>query len=61
MSFEFATATRILFGPGRIRELPTALAGFGRRALVITGRNTGRAAPMLKLVSSARISAAVCQ
>ena len=56
MNFEFATATRILFGPGNIRELPNAIQGFGRRALVVTGRRADRAAPLLNLVQSAGIS-----
>ena len=34
--FEFATASRIVFGAGRVRELP-ALVG-GRRTLLVTGR-----------------------
>ncbi|MCI0534634.1 MAG: iron-containing alcohol dehydrogenase [Verrucomicrobiales bacterium] len=56
MNFEFATGGRILFGAGRIRELPGALERFGRRALVITGQNAERSAPMLKLLRSAGIS-----
>ena len=35
-AFEFATASRIVFGEGKARELP-ALIG-GRRALLVTGR-----------------------
>jgi alcohol dehydrogenase class IV len=45
--FEFATATRTLFGPGVLREVAPAVAGMGRRALVVTGRSTDRAAPLL--------------
>ncbi len=37
MSFEFATASRIIVGPGRAAELPAVLAGLGSRALVCTG------------------------
>ncbi|MBL9174974.1 MAG: iron-containing alcohol dehydrogenase [Verrucomicrobiales bacterium] len=37
MHFEFATAGRILFGPGRLRELGPLVAGFGTRALVVGG------------------------
>jgi alcohol dehydrogenase class IV len=39
--FEFATAARIVFGAGRVRELP-AIVG-GRRTLLVTGR---RGAPV---------------
>ncbi len=38
-AFEFATATRILFGEGRIAEVPAEVAALGiRRALLVTGR-----------------------
>ncbi len=57
MNFEFATARRILFGPGKIRELPNAIQGFGRRALVVTGRSRGRVVPVFRLVQSAGITA----
>ena len=35
-AFELATAARIIFGAGRIRELPAIVAG--RRTLLVTGR-----------------------
>jgi alcohol dehydrogenase class IV len=35
-AFELATATRIVFGAGRVRELPALTAG--RRVLLVTGR-----------------------
>jgi len=40
--FEFATAGRILAGPGRARELPGVLAGLGSRVLVVTGADPAR-------------------
>ena len=46
MRFEFATATRILFGQGALSEGSTAAAGLGRRAVVITGRTIDRARPL---------------
>jgi len=36
MRFEFATAARIVFGAGTVREVPGAAAKMGRRALVVT-------------------------
>jgi len=39
MRFEFATAARIVFGPGTVREVPAAAAGMGRRALLVTRRS----------------------
>lgn len=35
--FEFATAQRIIFGRGVVRELGEVCAAFGRRALLVTG------------------------
>ena len=46
MRFEFATATRILFGPGSVTEVAPAAAALGRRALLVTGRNVQRSAPL---------------
>ena len=48
MRFEFATATRIIFGPGTIREVAGEAAGLGRRAFVVTGRSPERAGPLLE-------------
>ncbi len=39
MRFEFATAHRIIFGPGAVRELPAIAAAFSRRAFVVTGKD----------------------
>jgi len=45
--FEFATAGRVLAGPGRAAELPGVLAGLGSRVLVCTGANPERHAGLL--------------
>jgi alcohol dehydrogenase class IV len=47
VTFEFATAGRILAGPGRVAELPAVLAGLGSRALVCTGASPARHAELL--------------
>ena len=39
MVFEFATATRIIFGAGKVREVPAAAKGMGTRSLVVTGKS----------------------
>ncbi|NLE45048.1 MAG: iron-containing alcohol dehydrogenase [Chloroflexi bacterium] len=44
MHFEFATAGRIVFGPGVVSEVGPAAAHMGRRALLLTGRTPRRAA-----------------
>src|SRR5258708_39413467 len=45
--FEFATAARIIFGPGKAREAGRLAEGLGNCALVVTGQNTSRAEPVL--------------
>jgi alcohol dehydrogenase class IV len=45
--FEFATATRIIFAAGAVREIGPLAQQFGSRALVVTGRDPGRAEPLL--------------
>jgi len=47
MTFEFATAGRIIAGAGRAAELPDILAGLGSRVLVCTGANPSRHAKLL--------------
>ena len=48
MRFEFATATRILFGSGVMSEAALSAKALGRRALVITGKDAGRAASLVE-------------
>jgi alcohol dehydrogenase class IV len=48
MNFEFATATRILFGSGRVRELPALTKPLGSRVMVVTGRSGSRADGLLE-------------
>jgi alcohol dehydrogenase class IV len=44
VSFEFATATRVIFGSGTLAEAAAVLAGFGaRRPLLVTGKHPERA------------------
>ena len=48
MRFEFATATRIIFGPGTIQEVGPLAAELGSSAFVVTGRTIERAKPLLE-------------
>jgi alcohol dehydrogenase class IV len=59
MRFEFATATRIVFGGGSVKEAAPAAAAAGRRALVVTGRTPGRAAGLLDQLAAAGLEATV--
>src|SRR5437764_2866354 len=56
MTFEFATAGRIVFGEGAVRELAPAAAALGRRVLVVTGASSSRAAPLIALLENAGVS-----
>ena len=56
MPFEFATAARILFGEGKVREVPAAAAAMGRRALVVTGAPPERAAPLVAGLEAAGVA-----
>jgi alcohol dehydrogenase class IV len=54
--FEFATATRVVFGPGSLAELGPIAATLGRRALLVTGRTPGRAEAARASLASAGVS-----
>jgi alcohol dehydrogenase class IV len=58
MRFEFATATRIIFGPGAVRELAPAAQALGRRALLVTGRARERSAAIAAELEAAGVSCA---
>ena len=47
MRFEFATASRIIFGQGASREVAPIAGHLGRRAFVVTGRTADRAKQLL--------------
>jgi alcohol dehydrogenase class IV len=53
MSFEFATAERVLFGPGRLREVPELVQTWGHRVLVVTGRSASRVRPLTESLERA--------
>ena len=46
--FEFATATRIIFGAGKLTEAAPTAATLGKHALVVTGSNPDRAQKLLE-------------
>jgi len=56
--FEFATAAKIIFGAGTLREAGAAAKGFSQLALVVTGRDAKRAGTLLKILHEAGVSAA---
>ena len=56
MRFELATAGRILFGPGTLKELEPIAADLGKRALIIRGRDPERARHLEAIVRAANIN-----
>ena len=53
MTFDFATAGRILFGPGRVGEVGNLASDLGNRALLVTGASVERAAPLEAILHEA--------
>ncbi len=57
MRFEFATATRIVFGAGALAELEGIARPLGTRALLVTGRATERVPAAREQLGRAGVSA----
>ena len=55
MQFEFATVRNIIFGAGTLAELEHHLLEFGKRALVVTGRDVERARPLLDILDDQKV------
>ena len=61
MHFEFATATRIVFGPGTSEQIAQAAVDLSReprstRALVVTGNSTDRCRPLLDQLTAGNVA-----
>jgi alcohol dehydrogenase class IV len=54
--FEFATAHRVVFGEGAVREVPAAAAAFGKRALLVTGGLADRAESLRHALEAAGVA-----
>ena len=59
MRFEFATANRIVFGPGVFTQVAPIAAELGKRPLVVTGRDSERAFPLLDLLRQSELTPTV--
>jgi len=59
MKFEFATAARIVFGRGSLRELGAIAAGFGTRAIVVAGGPAALAAGAVELLAAQGVAGTV--
>jgi alcohol dehydrogenase class IV len=53
MRFEFATAQRIIFGPGTLGQAGPHIAELGRTALLVTGEDQSRAGPLRSVLDAA--------
>lgn len=56
MRFEFATAARIVFGPGAVREVAPAARALGSRVLLVTGRRPERSAALAAELEAVRFA-----
>jgi alcohol dehydrogenase class IV len=59
VSFEFASAGRVVFGQGSVQQLGQLANAFGERALLVVGRSPHRAAEVVALIEAAGIRADV--
>jgi len=59
MNFEFATATRIIFGPGTLKKAIQEIATFGRRALLVTGSHPHRHEQIKKSLTAKGIDVSI--
>ena len=57
--FEFATATRIVFGSGVLDQVGAIAASLGRRALVVSGSRGERAEPLLDRLAARGVGCAL--
>lgn len=59
MRFEFATASRIIFGPGTISEAAPLAASLGKRALVVLGKDEGRASFLIERLRASAVESSI--
>lgn len=57
MHFEFATATRIIFGPGTLVQVGSLVSEMGMNALVVRGGSGERCAPLMDIFTKFNIVA----
>lgn len=60
MNFEFTTANRIIFGPNALSEVAPLAAGWGCRALLITGRSDERASGLKEALIEQGMTVSAC-
>ncbi|MBX3065378.1 MAG: iron-containing alcohol dehydrogenase [Anaerolineae bacterium] len=55
MRFEFATASRVIFGASTAKEIAPIVQQFGRRPLIVTGSNPERIAPLKETLAELNV------
>ena len=60
MTFEFATATRIIFGEGSADQLPQLARDLGSHLLLVCGSNAERHADLIASLSAAGLRHTIC-
>ncbi|MCS6834588.1 MAG: iron-containing alcohol dehydrogenase [Anaerolineae bacterium] len=58
-NFEFATAARIVFGAGALKQIGALASEYGQRALLVVGGSVGRAESLLGYLSAAGLEVTV--
>jgi alcohol dehydrogenase class IV len=56
MRFEFATATKIIFGPGTLKEAGDIAAKTGKRALLVAGKGGASPDRLIEIFSASKVS-----
>ncbi len=56
MTFEFATASRIVFGAGAFRQTGAIAQSLGQRALVVVGKTASRSEPLIAGLNAAGVA-----
>lgn len=59
MQFEFATVTRILFGPGKVAEAAPLAASMGRRPMVVTAQDIAPTRPFVERLHANGLTPAI--
>ena len=59
MNFQFATATKIMFGPGRLDEIARIVVPYGQRVFIVTRQKIEEAAPVVQRLEAAGIDTTV--
>jgi len=56
MHFEFATATRIIFGPGTLKDVGSIAVKYGNKALLVSGKGGASPEHLIEILSASDVS-----